>query len=140
MRQIFFTNCIASLCISLAGCGPGYDGDQRYPLSGNASCDGQPIDLGSITLIPSDGDIQYHSGGVITDGKYSIPEEKGPRAGKYRVEVHWLKRSGKQLLDKESGEMFDQRTEALPNKFHKNSELEIELPLPKNTHNFDLKL
>ena len=95
----------ATLCIFLAGCGPAYDGDRRYPLSGAASFDGQPIDLGSITLIPTDGDTKYHSGGVITDGKYSIPEEKGPRSGKYRVEVHWLKRTGKRIIDRERREM-----------------------------------
>lgn len=130
---------VAGLSVLFTGCGPPYDGERRYPLSGTATYEGQPIDLGSITLLPLDGNSKSHSGGVITDGKYSIPEEKGPNAGKYRVEMHWLKRTGKQLLDRESGEMYDQRIEALPNKFHKNSELDVEIPAAKNTHNFELK-
>ena len=55
------------------------------------------------------------------------------------MEVHWLKRTGKRLLDRESGEMYDQRIEALPNKFHKDSELIVEVPSADNTHDLDLK-
>ena len=68
------------------------------------------------------------SGGVIQDGKYTLPEEKGATAGKYRVEISWLKVTGKQLKDAETGEMYDERVEALPDKYHKNSELTAEVP------------
>ena len=79
------------------------------------------------------------SGGVIQDGKYEVPEEKGATAGTYRVEIHWLKRTGKRLLDAETKEMYDERREALPDKFHTNSELNAEVPLPENRHDFKLK-
>jgi hypothetical protein len=128
-----------SLCLLLTGCGgKSYSGDQRFPLSGAATLDGQPIDLGSLSLIPA-GDDGRASGGVITDGKYNVPEENGPTAGKYRVELHWLKRTGKQLRDAESGEMYDQRVEALPKKYFENSALTVEVPAPENTFNFELK-
>lgn len=140
MSKLIATICSLSLCALFAGCGgPKYPGDQRFPLSGAATFEGQPIDLGSITLLPAGGGTKSPSGGVITDGKFSIPEVTGPNAGTYRVEIHWLKRTGKQLLDKDTGEMYDQRIEALPNKFHKNSELTVEVPTPANTHDFDLK-
>jgi hypothetical protein len=48
------------------------------------------------------------------------------------VEIHWLKRTGKQLRDAETGEMYDERKEALPDKVHTNSELTVEVPLPEN--------
>jgi hypothetical protein len=35
--------------------------------------------------------------------------------------------------------MYDERREALPDKFHANSELNVEVPLPKNRHDFNLK-
>jgi hypothetical protein len=131
------------LCAVLAGCGSAkYTGEQRFPLAGQVTFDGQPIDLGSISFIPTgdsgDGEARA-SGGVITDGKYAVPEEKGANAGTYRVEIHWLKRTGKELLDPESGEKYDERVEALPDKFHAKSELNVEVPLPSNTHDFDLK-
>jgi hypothetical protein len=130
------------LCLLLGGCGgPSYKGDQRYPLQGAATFDGQPIDLGSISLVPAgkEGSEGRASGGVITDGKYSIPEESGPTAGKYRVEVHWLKLTGKRLLDKDTGEMYDQRLEALPAKYHSQSELTVDVPTPGNSHDLTLK-
>ena len=128
------------LCVLFAGCGDSkYKGDQRFPLEGAATYEGQPIDLGAISLTPTGETSGRASGGVITDGKYLIPEEKGPNAGTYRVEIHWLKLTGKQLLDQETGEMYDQRIEALPDKFHKKSELSIEVPAPENTHDFELK-
>jgi hypothetical protein len=123
----------------LAGCsGSKYSGDKRYPLAGEVTFEGQPIDLGSITFTP-EGDKGRTSGGVITDGKYTVPEENGANAGTYRVQISWLKKTGRQLKDPESGEMYDERREALPDKLHKNSEMTVEVPLPDNRHDFQLK-
>src|SRR6188474_2203623 len=114
MRQFISTFSCLTLCALLAGCGgPKYSGDKRYPLAGDVTFEGQPIDLGSISFIPQGGNGP-HSGGVITDGKYAVPEEKGATAGNYRVEIHWLKRTGKKLRDPDTGEMYDERKEALP--------------------------
>jgi hypothetical protein len=131
--------CVLGLCAVLAGCGSSkYSGEQRYPLTGEVTFDGQPVDLGSITFIPAEGKGRP-SGGVIENGKYEVPEEKGANAGKHRVEIHWLKRTGRQLRDPESGEKYDERKEALPDKVHTNSELTVEVPLPENRHDFQLK-
>jgi hypothetical protein len=127
-----------SLVLLLAGCfGSNYSGPKQYPLSGEVTFDGQPIDVGSISFLPEG--AGRPSGGVITDGKYDVPEEKGANAGKYRVEIHWLKRTGRQLRDPESGEMYDERREALPERFHAKTELTVEVPLPEDRHDFNLK-
>jgi hypothetical protein len=131
---------VLSLTGLLSGCGGG-EGDGLYPLSGLATFNGEPIDLGSIALIPAGGgggEQMRASGGVIKDGKYLIPPEKGPTAGTYRVEVHWLKKTGKTLVDEETESLYDERIEALPPEFHRKSDLTIEIPAPENTH--DLKL
>lgn len=139
MSQRKSTICCLALCALLVGCGgPKYRGDKQYPLEGEVTLDGQPVDLGSISFLPESGKAR-HSGGVITDGKFTIPEENGANAGTYRVEIHWLKRTGKRLRDAETGEMYDERREALPGKFHSNSELTVEIPLPQNHHSFELK-
>ena len=131
--------CIFSLGMLLSGCGSG-DDDGLYPLSGAATFNGEPIDLGAITLIPAGGGgvSMRNSGGVIKDGKYTIPEERGPNAGTYRVEVHWLKKTGRRLRDEVTGDMYDERIEALPAQFHKNSDLTIEIPAPEDTHDLNL--
>lgn len=130
--------CLA-VSAALAGCGSAkYSGDKRFPLSGDVTFNGEPVDIGSISFIP-DGGKGRASGGVITDGKYAVPEEKGATAGSYRVEISWLKRTGKKLRDAESGEMYDERREAIPKSIQANRELTIEVPLPKNRHDFNLK-
>jgi hypothetical protein len=130
--------CLA-LCAALAGCGSSkYSGDQRYPLEGEVTFEGEPIDMGSITFTP-EGDKGRVSGGVITNGKYAVPEENGANAGTYRVKISWLKRTGRKLKDVESGEMYDERREAIPDSVHKDSELTVEVPLPDNRHDFKLK-
>ena len=140
MSRLTSTFCCLGLCALLAGCGSSkYSGEERFPLEGNVTLDGQPIDLGSISFIPEGEGKGRASGGVITDGKYAVPEEKGANVGTYRVEIHWLKRTGRQLRDPESGEMYDERHEALPEKFHTKSELTAEVPLPENRHDFQLK-
>lgn len=133
------TLCCLGLGAVLAGCGNSkYSGEKRFPLAGEVTFEGEPIDVGSISFIPAEGKGRP-SGGVITDGKYTVPEEKGANAGPHRVEIRWLKRTGKRLRDAESGEMYDERREALPNKLHANSELSVEVPLPENRHDFKLK-
>lgn len=131
-----------SLAVAIVGClgcgGEKYKGDKRYPLSGVVTYQGEPIDLGSITLLPEAGQTA-RSGGVIQDGKFVIPEPKGPNVGKYRVEVHWLKMTGKRLLDNTTGEMYDERKEALPPKFHKQSTLSVEVPAEDNSYDIHME-
>ena len=139
LSRIFCWACLVALCALLTACGGAdYEGDQRFPLSGTASYDGKPIDLGAITLVPNGGGAKSPSGGVIQDGKYMIAEPMGPNAGSYRVEIQWLKLTGKQLLDSTTGEMYGERKQALPVKFNTKSELTIEVPAAANKADFDL--
>ena len=138
MGRIFVA--VLSLGMAASGCG-GEEGDGLHPLSGSATYNGEPIDLGSIALIPAGGGgagSQRASGGVIQNGMYDIPPEKGPNAGKYRIEVHWLKKTGRELIDPMSGDKYDERKEALPPQFHARSDLTIEIPAPENRHDLNL--
>jgi hypothetical protein len=130
---------LLGLCLMASGCG-GDDGDGLFPLSGSVSFNGEPIDLGSIALIPAGGGSANNrsSGGVIQNGTYQIPQEKGLSAGTYRVEIHWLKKTGRELTDPMSGDKYDERKEALPARFHTRSELTLEIPAPDNKHDLDL--
>jgi len=130
----------ALLALFLAGCGQrGYSGPRRYPLTGKVTFDGQPVDWGSISFLPQAGGEQRVSGGVIENGSYSVTEEQGANAGTHRVEIHWLKKTGKQYRDRDSGEMVDERQEALPSQFHTQSKLTAEVSSAKTAFDFDLK-
>jgi hypothetical protein len=125
------------LCLA-AGCGREYEGDRRYPVSGTVRVDGQPIDSGVISFLPTDPQAQRVAGGPITGGVYSVDEASGPNAGKYRVEIHWYKLTGQKIIDPMTGNPYDERTEGLPDKYHTDSELTVEIP-GKTPLDFDLK-
>jgi hypothetical protein len=128
------------LCVALAGCGSRqYDGPRRIPLSGKVTVDGQTVDMGVVSFIPQDKTGRV-SGGPIKGGAYSVPEEMGAYEGKYRVEIHWNKPTGKKIhnpMDKE--QMIDEMMEGLPDKYHTKSELTAEVSPKQTKFDFDLK-
>lgn len=77
---------VATPLTSLVGCG-GDNPLNRQPVSGTVTLDGQPIDHGSIEFSPQDPE-GVSSGGMIVDGEYSVPAEKGLPPGKYRVRIY----------------------------------------------------
>lgn len=140
MNRVLRLLCLVCVCFALAGCGQrDYTGPQRFPLTGKVTCDGEPIDFGSISFLPQGGDKQRVSGGVIENGTYTVPESRGANAGQYRVEIHWLKLTGKQYQDIASLEMVDERKEALPPRYHEQSELTVEVSDKQTTFDFNLK-
>lgn len=130
---------LLSLVVPLAGCGREYPGPKRYPLSGKVSYDGVPIDMGTISFLPTDADGQRVSGGQILDGVYSFPEERGANAGTYRVEIRWAKKTGKKYFDSFSQQMEDERKEGLPPRFHEKSELTADVSDSQTAFDFHLK-
>lgn len=133
---------LAAVAIAAAasGCNQrNYPGPKRYPLSGKVSYEGQPIDFGSISFLPSGEGTQRVSGGLIENGVYSVPEDQGANAGKHRVEIRWRKMTGKKRRDPDSGEMYDERSEGLPPRFHSESELTADVSATQTTFDFDLK-
>ncbi len=139
MHTVLRLRILVPLILALGGCGRTYDGSQRYPLSGKVSYDGAPIDAGTISFLPVDGAELRVSGGEIVDGAYSVPEERGANAGKYRVEIHWAKKTGKKYFDNELKLENDERKEALPPRFHAKSELTAEVSGRQSTFDFHLK-
>jgi hypothetical protein len=127
-------------CLLLAGCeSRTYEGEQRFPITGKVTVDGQPVDIGTISFLPTNSERRV-SGGPIQDGVYSVTEEMGPNAGAHRIEIHWHKKTGAKYRDNDSGEMYDTRKEGLPAKFHSQSELTAEVSPEKTTFDFDLKV
>jgi hypothetical protein len=108
------------------------------PLSGKVTYDGEPVDAGTISFLP-ESPGQRVSGGQIENGAYSVPEEQGAHAGKYRVEIHWHKKTGKQVRDADLDMMLDERKEGLPPRFHRDSELTVEVSPAQTSFDFHLK-
>jgi hypothetical protein len=142
MRSTITWLLIATLGAGLAGCGRAYDGEQRFPVSGKVTVDGQPLDLGVIAFMPqgegkSAGRV---AGAPIRDGLYAVPEETGPTAATYKVQIHWNKRTGKKIPNPmDTDELMDELTEGLPAKYHEKSELTAEVSAQRTTFDYDLK-
>lgn len=123
----------------LSGCqGQSYKGPKRYPLSGKITYDNEPVDAGNISFIPESGD-QRVSGGNITAGVYTVTEADGANSGPYRVEIHWHKKTGRQFKDSGLNLLIDERKEGLPERFHAQSKLRVEVFAKNTKFDFDLK-
>jgi hypothetical protein len=123
---------LALVVFGLSGCGkPG--------VSGRVTFDGQPVDGGAITFVQEGGVNAQRVGGQINDGKYNISTEKMP-PGKYKVEIVWNKKTGKQLPNpNDAGTMVDETKQVIPIKYNSNSELSAEIKSGANTADFELK-
>jgi hypothetical protein len=123
----------------VAGCG-GAAGS-RYPVQGSVSYDGQTVDAGGIAFLPegdTEGEKRATATGQIKDGHYALDGRNGPNAGKYRVQLWWKKKAGKQVRG-EGGVMKDETEEGLPAKYNSASEQVVEVKSGGNTMDFNLE-
>jgi hypothetical protein len=118
---------------TLAGCG-----QSRRAIEGTVTVNGVPMDLGMITFNPVDpAGGQTSVGGKVTNGSYQLDATRGPLPGKYRVEIYWSKKTGKQVPNSDGG-MQDEMIEGLPEKYNKNTELTTEITSWTSKASFDL--
>jgi hypothetical protein len=73
------------LIVTAVGCGPR---NNRLPISGQVTLNGTPLDKGAIRFSSVGGEKHYATGGLIKDGEYKIPQEKGVPPGTYHVEIN----------------------------------------------------
>ena len=84
VRQSCLLVCAMTGAGLLTGCGG--DSHGRMAISGQVDLYGVPLESGAIEFHPlAAGGTQ--SGGVISEGEYSIREERGLTPGSYRVRV-----------------------------------------------------
>lgn len=131
MRFCFF---VALLAISVGGFG--CSKEKGVALEGKVSYGGEPIDVGTITFVPTGGD-GIKSGGLIENGNYKVDAKTGPGPGPHRVEIRWAKATGVKKKN-EFGEEIQRRAEGLPEKFHDQSTLTAEIKPGKNVLDFEL--
>src|SRR5437763_15199822 len=79
------TGILLTALLILSGCG----GDPlgRHAVSGNVTFNGAPLEKGNISFHPVE-KSSTSGGTVIEGGKYSIKQDKGLPAGKYRVQIN----------------------------------------------------
>ena len=83
------------VALSLFGCDG--DGLQRATVRGTVTVDGQPLQSGSIALLPQPGTKGPSVGGAIESGSYVLAGDSGPVRGSYRVEIRATRKTGRQV-------------------------------------------
>jgi hypothetical protein len=124
---------LLAFVVSAAGCSK----DGGVALEGKVSYGGEPIDVGTITFIPTSGS-GIKGGGLIENGNYKVDAKTGPGPGPHRVEIRWAKPTGKKSKN-EFGEEIQKRQEGLPEKYHAQSTLTAEIKPGKNVIDFSLE-
>ena len=121
--------------------GCGNNGPRRAAVSGHVTLDGQPIDEGVIQFLPVEGTVGPETGGVIANGQYDIPQQRGAVVGKNRVELRASKKTGRKIQDPTGrpGVLTDEYKEVFPPSSNTNSSLVREIKDEPNTLDFDIR-
>ena len=135
-RTIHGTIAVFLFLAVVVGCGA----PERGAVSGKVLLDGQPVDGGDISFIPLDGNNSLAAGGKITAGSYSIPAKKGPGFGKHRVEIRWVKKTGKILPPRgRIREPHEAVRHMIPARYHSQSKLTAQIEVGDNVKDFELQ-
>lgn len=130
---ISLTSCIvllASLSF-VAGCGPG---DGMITISGNVTLDGEPVEDGSISLMPINGGSM--GGGIIENGYYTAKSSPGEMA----VQIHAHKMVEKKNPTREEIErgLTEDSVSIIPNVYNRQSKLRINVAPEQKNFEFNL--
>src|SRR5438477_3631922 len=99
---------VASLLALIFVCGCG---SRQASVEGDVTYDGQPVGVGRILFLPENPKL-IKRGGRFENGHYKLAVPEGPPAGNHKVEIHWLKPTGKKYRN-EFGEELDKLDEGL---------------------------
>lgn len=123
----------------LAGCGGSGD-VTRGDVVGTVTFNGEPVGEGFIQFIPVPGVEGAPVKLWIRDGKFDSTSDeidnRGIPVGMNRVEIIGRKATGKQI--KVMGELEDEVIQFIPARYNEESELQLDVPAKKITHNFEL--
>jgi hypothetical protein len=129
---------LAVAALALAGCSSSDSGRSR--VQGAVSYGGEVVDDGGIAFIPEDGGAsQVRATGEIRDGHYELDGSRGPYPGKYRVEIFWYKKTGRQIASPSGKAFKDETKQGIPAKYNDKTDLKVEVKPGRNTFDFDLK-
>jgi hypothetical protein len=138
LAVLFGCATLPAILLVAAGCG---SGSSRSSVSGTVQFDGKPVPDGTVRFIAVD-QGNNNTNGAIRDGKYELTAEAGPLPGKYKVQISWPKKTGKQVNTSENEDpeyAMPEVIEQIPDKYNKKTTLEAVIQSGANTHNFDLK-
>lgn len=110
------------------GCG---SNSGRVAVRGTVTLNGTPVEDGNIIFVPLEGEDSKHvrAGGHIHQGKYTFSGDRGLTPGKFRVQIRWPKKTGRQVpLPDDPANVMDETKEVVPPKYNTESQLTADIP------------
>jgi hypothetical protein len=109
---------------------------------GDVSLDGKPVEASNIELLPIEGTSGPNVGGVIKDGAYDIPAERGPLAdGTYRVELRAYRETGRApTTPRFPGKELPEREAVFPPEYNTRSTLRVKISPKASENRFDFNV
>ena len=100
----------------------------RFPIQGEVTFNGKPVDDGTISLDPIDGKGPT-TGGPISAGKYQLTGDAAPLPGKKIVRISAVRKTGRKVPDgfSATGAMLDEIERYLPDVYNARSTLSCEV-------------
>lgn len=116
------------LALAASGCGlvNGGDGITREAVVGTVELGGKPLTSATIVFLPNNPNAPEVSSALIRDGKFSIPKENGPTAGRHEVRISAVA-VGQVNHDAAPGMPSKSARETLPEKYNSASVLIAEI-------------
>jgi hypothetical protein len=122
-NTFYFRLAIPLVAVALAGCGK--SGIERVHVSGTATFDGKPIEIGQIRFVPvtpATGPITIDR---IEDGQYETKTSGGVTVGTHRVELRAYDSHEYETAPRVAGSASVKQL--LPDKYNRKSELTLEV-------------
>jgi hypothetical protein len=135
MRNPFCLFTVLALVV-VSGCGRA-KGVPRAAVSGNVTCDGEPIASGTVLFVPGANVDGPPVQAIIENGTYELSADQGPVIGVNSVQVTAMKKTGKKtktIMNEEADEVI----QFVAPRFNEESELTAEVGPGNNQLNFDV--
>ena len=133
--SIFAGTILLAPFLAAIGCGR----SDRAAVGGKVTLDGAPVENGLISFIPVNGNSTRAAWTAIKSGRYAIPANVGPGVGTDRVEVSWLRKTGKIVPALPPAPSIEEVVEAMPARYNRRSELRVEMKPGSNQVDLELK-
>jgi hypothetical protein len=135
-KKLLACSVLVPLALALVGCGK--SGVERVYVSGKATYDGQPIEIGQIRFVPmtpATGPVTIER---IEDGAYETKTTGGVTVGTHRVEMRMYDSHEYETAPRVAGSASVKQL--LPDKYNRNSELTLNVDGSSGSieHNFEL--
>lgn len=125
--------CCLAAYLCLTGCG---SRNGLMEISGSVTCDGKPVQNGTVNFLPADGNGPT-AGAIVSDGRYSVKLSPGKK--QVRIEAFKVVGQRRYRPNDPTSPMVDVQEQILPERYNTKSELSREITYDAYTYDFALE-